>query len=113
MDSSSSFLGLFRDFSKLAVIQSVIKAAFCDQFIMSTLLNNVAVLHNKDQICVSDRREAVSYDKACPALHKACKGFLYLYLGSGVDRGGSLVKDKNRRIADCRSCNGYELTLTL
>ena len=78
MDSSSSFLGLFRDFSKLAVIQSVIKAAFCDQFIMSTLLNNAAVFHNKDQVCVSDRRKAVSYDKACSSLHHSFKRFLDL-----------------------------------
>ena len=85
MDSSSSFLGLFRDFSKLAVIQSVIKAAFCDQFIMSTLLNNAAVFHNKDQVCVSDRRKAMGNDKAGSAFHQVIHTLLDNTLRTGID----------------------------
>ena len=85
MDSSSSFLGLFRDFSKLAVIQSVIKAALCDQIIMSTLLNNAAVFHNKDQVCVSDRRKAMGNDKAGSAFHHPFEGFLNLQFCSCIN----------------------------
>lgn len=77
-DEYELIMKLFRNPGKLTVIQSMIEAAFCDQFIMSTLLNNAAVFHNKDQVCVSDRREAVSYDKACSSLHHSFKRFLDL-----------------------------------
>ena len=84
MDSSSSFLGLFRDFSKLAVIQSVIKAAFCDQIIMSTLLNNAAVFHNKDQIRIPDGGQPVGDDDAGAVLHYLPHGTLNSLFRAGI-----------------------------
>ena len=113
MDSSSSFLGLFRDFSKLAVIQSVIKAAFCDQIIMSTLLNNAAVFHNKDQVCVSDRRKAMGNDKAGSAFHHPFEGFLNLQLGTGIDAGGCLVENQHGRQAEHDAGDAEKLFLAL
>ena len=56
----------------------MVKSTFCNQLIMSTLLNDTSVIHNKDQICIADRREAVSYDKACSSLHHSFKRFLDL-----------------------------------
>ena len=40
---------------KLALIQICIKSAQCDQFIMRALFDDIAVLHDKDQVRIFDR----------------------------------------------------------
>ena len=77
-DEYELIMKLFRNFGKLAVIQSMIEAAFCDQFIMSTLFDNASIFHHKDQVCVTDGGETVSNDKACTAFHHSFKSFLNL-----------------------------------
>lgn len=100
-------------YCKLAVVQLCVKSVLCEKLFVIALFNDVAVTHYKDNVRLTNGGKAVSYDKACPALHKAYKGFLYLYLGSGVDRGGSLVKDKHGRQAEHYSGNAQQLLLAL
>ena len=60
---------------------------------MAALLDNVTILHNQDQICVPDGGKSVSDDKAGSAFHQVIHSFLDLYLGSGINGGGSLIQD--------------------
>lgn len=71
-------MSLFRNFSKLAIVQSIIETALSNQLIMSTLFDNTSVFHNKDQIRITNRGETMGNDKACSALHHSFKCFLNL-----------------------------------
>ena len=62
---------------------------------MAALLDNVTILHNQDQICVPDGGKSVSDDKAGSAFHQVIHSFLDLYLGSGINGGGSLIQDQD------------------
>ena len=80
---------------------------------MAALLDNVTILHNQDQICVPDGGKSVSDDKAGSAFHQVIHSFLDLYLGSGINGGGSLIQDQDLIVCKNGSCNCQELLLAL
>lgn len=47
---------------------------------MISLLDDIAVFHNKDQIRISDRGETMCNDKAGSSLHQVIHGFLAKFL---------------------------------
>ena len=80
---------------------------------MISLLDNVTVFHNQDQVCILDGRKSVRDHKACSALHQIVHGFLDTHFGSGIYRGGCLIQDQNLIIGkDCPG-NSEKLFLSL
>ena len=69
---------------ELAVVELGVEAACSQQLVVIALLHDVAVLHHKDDVCLSDGGKAVGYDEAGAALHHAGKGFLDAHLGAGI-----------------------------
>ena len=80
---------------------------------MISLLDDIAILHNKDQICIFDRRKSVCNNKACSALHQVVHCFLDLHFCSGIDRRCCLIKDQDLVVCKNCSCNGKKLFLSL
>ena len=96
---------------KLAVVKICVEAFLCQQLFMAALFYNVAILHNQDQICVPDGGKSVSDDKAGSAFHQVIHSFLDLYLGSGINGGGSLIQDQDLIVCKNGSCDCQELLL--
>ena len=61
---------------KLRIIEIEIKAFFCKEFVMCSLLDDIAVIHNKDNIRLFDCGKSVGNDKRCSALHQGVKCLL-------------------------------------
>ena len=70
---------------KLAVIEFVIESAFGEQLLVCALFNNVAVLHNKDNIAFLDCSKSVGNNKARLALHHLGKSLLNTDFGKGIN----------------------------
>ena len=98
---------------KLAVIKICVKAFCCKQLFVTALLDNIAILHNQDQVRILDGGKPVGNDKACSALHQVIHGLLDLDLCSGINRGGCLIQDQDLIVCQDCSCNGKKLFLTL
>ena len=78
---------------ELRVIQVRIKALLLEQFFVSALLYDVAVLHDKDHIRIAYGRQAVCDDKAGTSLHQMIHRFLDRHLCARINRRRRLVKN--------------------
>ena len=52
---------------------------------MVALLDDISVLHDKNQIRIANRGQPMGNDKACSALHQVIHCFLDLDLCSGIN----------------------------
>ena len=77
--------GVSRTAFKLAVVQLRIEAALSHQCIMVTLLNDISILHDQNQIGIPDCLKAVRDNKARPSLHQIIHCLLNLRLSTGID----------------------------
>ena len=80
---------------------------------MGALLDDVAVAHDEDDICVADGRETVGDDEARAALHQGIECLLNPDLGTGIDRGGRLVENEHRRKREHDARDTEQLLLSL
>ena len=81
--------GLFA--RKLTVVELTVKAALVQQFTMTPLFQNLTVIHHKNPVGLFDRRQAVSDDEACAALHHLIERRLDQQLRPGIDRAGRFI----------------------
>ena len=91
---------------KLRIVKVCIETVRCKKFLVVTLFNNIAVFHNKNEICITDRGKSVGDDKTCSALHQIIHRFLNLDFGSCIDGRSCLIENENLVICKNRSCNG-------
>jgi len=77
------------------------------------LLDDVAVFHHQNDICLADGREAMGDDEARAALHQAVEGLLNFDLRARVDGGRRLVEDEHRRQAEHDARDAQQLLLPL
>ena len=80
---------------------------------MVALLGDLAVLQNKDEVCILNGGKTVRDDEAGTVLYQFIQRFLDLDLCAGIDIGGRFVEDQHRGIGKHRTGNGDELALTL
>ena len=73
------------------------------QFVVGTALDDAALVHDEDEVCVADCREAVRDREDRAVLHQVHKRILHELLRHRVEGARRLVKDENRRIADDRA----------
>ena len=98
---------------KLAVIKICVKAFCCKQLFVTALLDNIAILHNQNQVSILDSGKPVGNDKACSSLHQVIHSLLNLDLCSGIYRRSSLIQDQDLIVRQDCSCNGKKLFLAL
>ena len=71
---------------KLAVVQRCIKAVCREKCFMTSLFDDVTVLHYENHVRFLDGGETVGDDEGSPSLHHGFEGVLNFKLGSGIDR---------------------------
>lgn len=54
---------------KLALKELCIEAVLCNEGVMIALFDDIAVVHDKDEVSLLDGREAVCNDKGSTSLH--------------------------------------------
>ena len=62
---------------------------------MVALLDDIAVLHNQDDIRVANGRETVRDDEACASLHQVIHRTLDQLFCTGIDRTGRFIQDED------------------
>ena len=80
---------------------------------MRALLDNVTVIHDKDQVCITDGGKTVRDDEAGTAAHQVVHGLLDPDFGSGIYGGGCLIQDQHSVVCKDCSCDGQQLFLSL
>ena len=79
---------------------------------MRAAFDDIAVVHNEDEVGVFDRREPVRDDKGGAALHELVHRLLNLQLGARVDGACRLVQNEHRGVAHHRAGDRELLALT-
>src|SRR6266480_111399 len=92
-------------------IERRIEAAFCQQFLVCSLLDDPAVLEDDDQVGIANRRQPVGDDEGCSPGEQQPQRPLDLALGADVDRGGGLVQNQDPGIGEQRARQRNELPL--
>ena len=98
---------------KGAGIQLIVLAFLGNQFIVAAAFDDTAVLENHDGIGVLDRGETVGDDEHRPAVHQRVHAPLDNGLGTGIDGGGGLIEDHDRRISHGGPGDAQQLPLAL
>ena len=70
---------------ELRVVEIRIESAFFEQFLVRAFFDDVALVHNEDNVGVFDCGKTVRDDKRRFVLHKFFKRLLNLDFGAGVD----------------------------
>ena len=96
---------------KLAGVQLFIQSALFEQLLVRSAFDDIALVHDKDEVCVADGGQAVGNNKARSAAREAIHRLLHEHLGSRIDRACSLVKDYHRRIFYHCARDGQQLAL--
>ena len=65
------------------------------QGFFASLFNNVAVPHDKDEVCIPDGGQAVGDDETGTAPHQVVHGGLDALFGAGVHTAGGFVQNQN------------------
>ena len=82
---------------KLTVIQLRIEAVLLQQLVVFALFDDMAALHDEDDIRLADGRQAMRDDEARAPPHHGGERLLDLQLGARVDGAGRLVQNQHRR----------------
>ena len=98
---------------RITGIQLIISALLGDEFIVVAALDDAALFQNHDAVTVLDSRKSVGDDESGSSFHQLIHAVLYNFLGTGIDRAGSLIQDQYRRIRYGCSGNRKQLSLTL
>ena len=96
---------------ELAVVQFRVETAPCEELVVASLLDDVAVVEDEDVIRILDGGQAVGDDEAGPVRHEVGHGFLDDALGTGVHGAGGLVQNQDRRAGEDRPGDGQKLLL--
>ena len=78
---------------------------------MGAGFGDLAILEYQDLVRVAHGRKAVGDHETGSALHKIQQRLLKCTFGASVDRAGGFVEHQQRRVRQCGSGNGQQLTL--
>ena len=88
-----------------------VEAALGHQRVVRALLDDAAVVHHDDPVGAADGGEAVGDDDRRAVVHQPLERLLDQPLGFGVERGGRLVEQQDRRVAQQRAGDREALAL--
>src|SRR3954470_19293282 len=92
-------------------VQRQVEAARRKQLVMGSLLDDLAVLQDDDQVGIADRREAVGDDEGRAAVQEPSQRTLDLSFRADVDGARCLVEDQDPRVCQERARERDQLTL--
>ena len=98
---------------ELAQIEVGVGTLGSQQLLMRTLLDNVAMIHDQNQVGIHDRRQAMRDHKARTPAHERVHGAADGKLGTRIHARRRLVQDENRRVVEQHARDGQQLTLAL
>ena len=98
---------------ELAHIQLGVESALLEQFLVLSLLHNVAVPHYQDQVRSLNGRQPMGHNEGGPALHHGIEGLLNPDFRPGVDGGRGLVQEQHGRQTQHHPGNAQQLLLAL
>ena len=98
---------------ELVLVESVVDALTRQKLFVIARFHHSAVLHNNDDVGVTDGGKTVCDDQTGAVLHQRYHRLLDVHFGSGVNGGGCFVQNQNLRIRQYRTGNGQKLALTL
>ena len=78
---------------------------------MGAFLGNHAVFENEDFVGIPDRAQAMRDGDHGPSLHKPVKSVDHQFFRLGIEGGGGLIENQDRRIADDRAGDADALPL--
>ena len=96
---------------ELQAIERGIAAALGEQFVVAARLDHFAGLDHQDAVGVHDGRKPVRDHDGGAALAQFRDRLLHVIFGFGIERGGGLVEQDDRRIFDQRARDRDALTL--
>ena len=96
-----------------AIIQLVIPSFLRKQLLMGTTFDNMSLFQNHDTVTVADSGETVCDDKSRTSAHQFIHTILYDLFRSGIDGGGCLIEDQDRRISNGGTGDRKQLALSL
>jgi len=82
------------------------------ELVVGAALDDAAVFHDNDEIGAAERAEAVGDDEGGAAGDGAIEGGEDLVFGFGIDRGGGIVEEENRRFEEDGAGDGETLALS-
>ena len=102
---------LFLDLS--AGIELIVFALLLHEVFMVAAFDDGTLFEDHDRVAVLDGGQAVRDDEDGAAFHDGVHTLLDKLFGMGVDGGGSLVENHDRRIGDRAAGDGEKLSLAL
>lgn len=82
-----------------------------DKFFVSATLHYISFMHHADFVCISDCGKSMGDYDGCSCRCKSVECFLYDLFRLGVESGGRLVKNQERRILEYCPGDAYSLSL--
>ena len=102
-----------RGVAELAAVEVGVEAALRDEGVVRAALDDLALVHDEDQVGVADGRQAMRDDEGRAAGEQLLQRCLDELLAARVDAGGGLVQDEDARVGEQSARDAEELALTL
>jgi len=83
----------------------------CAEVIVGPALDDVALVHDTQDVAVADRAQPMSDDDRGPAFHGSIESLLHDLLAGQVKSRSRLVKDQNAWVLDQSTSDGDSLLL--
>ena len=97
--------------AELLLVEPSVEPTLGDELIVGSLLHDLAVLDREDHVGRFDRREPVRDRDRRPVAHQPLERLLDDPLALGVEGGGRLVEDQDRRVGHDHSSDRQPLAL--
>ena len=78
---------------------------------MAAALDDLAAIHDQDQVSIHDALDTVGDDKGCAAAHHGLQGFADDTFGLRIHRGGRVIQDEDAGILEEGAGDGDALFL--
>jgi hypothetical protein len=98
---------------KLAAVKLGVESLFLQQLFVISLLYNMTIPHDEDQIRLLNGGKAMGHNEGGSALHHGIEGLLDPDFRTGINRGGCLIQEQHGRQAEHHPSNAKQLLLTL
>src|SRR5579864_6339092 len=102
----------FRDTFGLNFVQIRISAVGCKQLVVSSLLDDLSISNDKDQVGAANSAQMMRNQHGSSALHQAIQRFHHGLFGLGIEARRGLVENKNRGVANDGARDGDALPLS-
>ena len=77
----------------LRCLHLVINTSCCHELLMITMLDDITIYHDEDDVSILNSGQAVGDDKASPSHHELAESLLNQDFCPSIDRGCRLIQD--------------------